>query len=163
KVQADGLAWLRRDAGATLLVRGPAELALRSASIDLKLGRVFIDTPSGVTAVLATPSGPLYLSQVRASIDVRSDGSTEAYVLARRRAARPAQARESRRRAGGPGAARAHMGRLDGRARDHGSRRRAFALRRRDRRRAQGRRAGLPAVPARDSAARRARHRRAGL
>jgi Ca-activated chloride channel family protein len=82
KVAAEGLAWLRRDGGATLLVRGPASLTVRSDVIEVAEGRVFVDTPTGPTTDLATPSGPLHLAHVRASIDVRKDGATEAYVLA---------------------------------------------------------------------------------
>ncbi len=81
KVDAGGLAWIRRDGGATLLVRGPARLTVREGVIDLAEGRVFVDTPAGVVAELTTPNGPLHLSQVRASIEV-SASSTEAYVLA---------------------------------------------------------------------------------
>ncbi len=82
KVAAEGLAWLRRDGGATLLVRGPASLTVRSEVVEVTEGRVFVDTPVGPTTELTTPSGPLHLSHVRASIDVRKDGATEAYVLA---------------------------------------------------------------------------------
>jgi Ca-activated chloride channel family protein len=81
KVAAGGLAWIRRDGGATLLVCGPAQLTVREGVIDLVEGRVFVDTPAGVVAELTTPSGPLHLAQVRASIEVAA-GSTEAYVLA---------------------------------------------------------------------------------
>ncbi|MFO0758459.1 MAG: VIT domain-containing protein [Byssovorax sp.] len=80
-VAEGGLGWLRRDGGATLLVRGPAKLTVRKDVIELGEGRVFVDTPPGVVAELATPSGPLHLSQVRASVEV-SAGATEAYVLA---------------------------------------------------------------------------------
>ncbi|WP_170319925.1 VIT domain-containing protein [Polyangium spumosum] len=83
RVQEDGLAWLRRDGGATLLVRGPAELALHADVITIKHGRVFVDTPATITTELETPTGPLHLAQVRASIDVaRKDGATDVYVLA---------------------------------------------------------------------------------
>ncbi|NUQ77115.1 MAG: hypothetical protein HUU21_26570 [Polyangiaceae bacterium] len=83
-VAEEGLAWLRRDAGATLLIRGPARLTVRSDAIELTEGRVFVDTPPDVTAELITPSGPLELSHVRASIDVRNktNDATEVYVLA---------------------------------------------------------------------------------
>ncbi|MDI1448666.1 VIT domain-containing protein [Polyangium sp. 6x1] len=83
RVQQAGLAWLRRDGGATLLVRGPAELVLHADVIDIKHGRVFVDTPATITTELATPTGPLHLAQVRASIDVaQKDGATDVYVLA---------------------------------------------------------------------------------
>ncbi len=80
RVQEGGLAWLRRDGGATLLVRGPAALTLYSDSIDVEAGRVFVDTPSGPATELSTPLGKLQLARVRASIDVGKD-ATEAYVL----------------------------------------------------------------------------------
>lgn len=81
KIEAEGLAWLRRDGGATLLVRGPAELTLRAEAMEIGKGRVFVDTPAGITAELVTPAGPLHLAHVRASIDV-GDAATEVYVLA---------------------------------------------------------------------------------
>lgn len=82
KVGNEGLAWIRRDGGATLLVRGPAELVMHEDTLELKQGRVFVDTESARTTELETKNGPLHLSRVRASIDVKADGSTEAYVLA---------------------------------------------------------------------------------
>jgi Ca-activated chloride channel family protein len=81
-VETGGLAWLRRDAGITLLVRGPADLRLGRGAIELERGRVFVDTPAGTTAELTTPNGPLHLAHVRASLDVGEGGSTSAYVLA---------------------------------------------------------------------------------
>ncbi|EYF07016.1 VIT domain-containing protein [Chondromyces apiculatus] len=93
-VADEGLAWLRRDGGATLLVRGPADLTLRADGVTLDKGRAFIDTPAGTVERIVTPSGPLQLAHVRASIDVgqvsASGGSpggkqadaTEIYVLA---------------------------------------------------------------------------------
>ncbi|MEP7125071.1 MAG: VIT domain-containing protein, partial [Byssovorax sp.] len=81
-VAAGGLGWLRRDGGATLLVRGPAKLVLRAETIELTQGRVFVDTPEGGTTSLETPGGSLHLAHVRASIDAGGDGATEAYVLA---------------------------------------------------------------------------------
>ena len=82
-VAPEGLAWLRRDGGATLLVHGPAQITLRSGGIDVTEGRLFIDTPAGLTAELTTPNGPLHLAHVRASLDVSAaKGTTEAYVLA---------------------------------------------------------------------------------
>src|SRR5580692_323999 len=56
-LRAGGLAWLRRDAGATLLVRGPASLVLHPDATDLAEGRVFIDTPPAGTTTLSTPAG----------------------------------------------------------------------------------------------------------
>jgi len=83
QVKQDGLAWLRRDGGATLLVRGPAKLVVRAEVIDIHEGRVFVDTPASITTELGTPTGPLHLAHVRASIDVPKAGdSTDVYVLA---------------------------------------------------------------------------------
>ncbi|MFO0757018.1 MAG: VIT domain-containing protein [Byssovorax sp.] len=76
-----GLGWLRRDGGATLLVRGPAKLRLRGESIELDEGRAFVDTREPGTTALDTPAGRLLLTQVRASIDAHAQGPTEAYVL----------------------------------------------------------------------------------
>jgi len=81
-VQESGLAWLRRDGGATLLIRGPAKLVLRSDVVEIQSGRVFVDTPASITTELVTPSGPLHLAHVRASIDVASNGNSDVYVLA---------------------------------------------------------------------------------
>lgn len=81
KVQAGGLAWLRRDAGATLLLRGPAELVLRADGLKLESGRIFVDSPAGRATEIETPSGKLQLAKVRASLDVSASGATEAYVL----------------------------------------------------------------------------------
>jgi Ca-activated chloride channel family protein len=80
-VGASGLAWLRRDAGALWLMRGPAEVLLRQGDATLKQGRVFIDGADGATVVLDTPRGKLELSDTRASVEVRPDGSVEVYVL----------------------------------------------------------------------------------
>lgn len=83
QVKPDGLAWLRRDGGATLLVRGPAKLVVRAEVIDIQEGRVFVDTPASLTTELSTPTGPLHLAHVRASIDVPKAGdATDVYVLA---------------------------------------------------------------------------------
>jgi tetratricopeptide (TPR) repeat protein len=81
RVDAGGLAWLRRDGGATLLVRGPARLTLRARSISVDEGRVFVDTPPGSASELVTPSGKLTLAAVRASLTVPAQGATKAYVL----------------------------------------------------------------------------------
>ncbi|HYQ15295.1 MAG TPA: VIT domain-containing protein, partial [Polyangiaceae bacterium] len=82
RIEAGGLAWLRRDGGATLLVRGPARLTLRAHSLSVDEGRLFIDTPPGSTNELTTPSGKLTLAAVRASLSVPAQGATKAYVLA---------------------------------------------------------------------------------
>lgn len=81
-VGAEGVAWIRRDAGATFLVRGPARLTLRPRTLEVAEGKLFVDT-EGLRAVeIDTPNGPITLSRVRASVDVTPDGTTSAYVLA---------------------------------------------------------------------------------
>ncbi len=83
KIRLDegALAWLRRDGGATLLVRGPARLTLRARSLAIEEGRVFVDTPPGSSSELATRAGTLALAAVRASVTVPAQGDPTAYVL----------------------------------------------------------------------------------
>lgn len=81
RIQPGGLAWLRRDGGATFLVRGPAALTMRARSLTIDEGRVFVDTPPGSSSELTTPSGKLTLAAVRASLNVPHDGASKAYVL----------------------------------------------------------------------------------
>lgn len=80
EVAAGGLAWLRRDGGATLLVQGPAKLRLRPEVLEVERGRVFADTPTGTLAEVATPQGSIVLAGVRSSVEVGEDES-EVYVL----------------------------------------------------------------------------------
>lgn len=81
RLEAGGLGWLRRDGGATLLVRGPARLILRARAISVEEGRVFVDTPKGSTNELLTPAGKLSLAAVRASLTVNPQAATKVYVL----------------------------------------------------------------------------------
>ncbi len=80
RIEDGGLAWLRRDGGSTLLARGPAKLTLKKDTLDIQEGRVFAESPQGIVTALGTPAGALYLSDVRASVDVK-DGRAEVYVL----------------------------------------------------------------------------------
>lgn len=80
-VGAEGVAWIRRDAGATFLVRGPAKLTLKPGTLEVAEGKLFVDTPGKRPVEIETPSGPVTLSRVRASIDVAASGATSAYVL----------------------------------------------------------------------------------
>ena len=93
RIDANGLAWLRRDGGATLLVRGPAALTLRAKSVQVDAGRLFLDSPADTSTELETPRGALSLTQVRTSIDVLADGSVHAYVLTGEARASGARAR----------------------------------------------------------------------
>jgi tetratricopeptide (TPR) repeat protein len=79
RLEPDALAWLRRDGGATLLVRGPAKLRLFAQSMSIESGRLFVDAPGPM--LLETPAGALRLSKVRTSIEIGGDGSASAYVL----------------------------------------------------------------------------------
>jgi tetratricopeptide (TPR) repeat protein len=81
QIRAGGLAWLRRDGGATLLVAGPADLVLRAQTIDVTHGKVFVDTPPDSATELATPRGLLHLVAVRASLEISREGALDVYVL----------------------------------------------------------------------------------
>jgi len=78
---AGGLAWLRRDAGAVLLVAGPAKLVLHRSSVEITEGRAFVDTNDGPPALLDTPHGHVELSDARASVEVHAGGAADVYVL----------------------------------------------------------------------------------
>jgi tetratricopeptide (TPR) repeat protein len=78
RLEPGALAWLRRDGGAMLLVRGPAKLRLFAQSVSIESGRVFVDAPGPM--LLETPAGALQLSKVRTSIEIM-DGGASAYVL----------------------------------------------------------------------------------
>jgi tetratricopeptide (TPR) repeat protein len=80
-VGASGLVWIRRDAGALWLVRGPAELVVNAKDVKLVSGRAFIDCEGGPPVLVQTPSGALELSDARASVEVLTDKSVEVYVL----------------------------------------------------------------------------------
>jgi tetratricopeptide (TPR) repeat protein len=93
RIENGGLAWLRRDGGATLLVRGPAALTLRAKSVQVDSGRLFLDSPPDTSTELETPRGALSLTEVRTSVDVLADGSVRAYVLSGEARAAGARAR----------------------------------------------------------------------
>src|SRR5450755_951809 len=93
RIDDEGLAWLRRDAGATLLVRGPAVLTLRAKSVEVSSGRLFLDSPADTSTELETPRGTLSLTRVRTSVDVLTDGTVRAYVLSGEARIRDARAR----------------------------------------------------------------------
>lgn len=80
RVADGGLAWLRRDGGTTLLVRGPGKIVLDDGVLRVDGGRVFAETPAGQTETILVPDGSLVLSAVRASVEI-TEGKTEAYVL----------------------------------------------------------------------------------
>jgi Ca-activated chloride channel family protein len=81
KLSAGGLAWLRRDAGAILLVAGPAQLTFHHGSIAMTQGKAFVDTNDGPPTVLDTPHGRVELSDARASAEIHPDGTADVYVL----------------------------------------------------------------------------------
>ncbi len=81
EVAAGGLAWLRRDAGATLLVAGPARVVALRDAIEVGSGKVFVDAPGAEPTRLRTKAGPIELSRVRASVEVDASGEARIYVL----------------------------------------------------------------------------------
>jgi Ca-activated chloride channel family protein len=76
-----GLAWLRRDAGAIILVSGPARLVLHRTSLAIAEGRAFVDTNGGPPMRVEGPHGSIELSDARASIDAKAAGTADVYVL----------------------------------------------------------------------------------
>lgn len=75
-----GLAWMRRDGGATWLFSGPCEFVLEAASTRLSHGRAFVDGEVGEPVAVETPRGRIELADARASVEVKR-GSVSAYVL----------------------------------------------------------------------------------
>jgi tetratricopeptide (TPR) repeat protein len=75
-----GLAWMRRDGGATFLFAGPGELVLETSATRLSHGRAFVDGEVGEPVAVETPRGRLELADARASVDVKG-GAVSAYVL----------------------------------------------------------------------------------
>ena len=80
-VPAGGLAWMRRDGGATWLVAGPAEFTLKRSRVELGRGRVFVDSELGEPVAIATARGALELSEARASVEIDERGDVSVYVL----------------------------------------------------------------------------------
>ena len=78
---AGGLVWIRRDGGAVWLVEGPARLTLKSGSLSIAEGHAFVDGEGGPPVEVESPRGPIELSDARASVLVRADGTEEVYVL----------------------------------------------------------------------------------
>ena len=76
-LDAHGLAWLRRDGGATLLIAGPAKLTLRTGELIVDEGKLFVDALTDTSADLITPKGPLHLSGVRGEPGLRRRGCRE--------------------------------------------------------------------------------------
>ena len=80
-LKAGAITWMRRDGGAVWLVEGPAQLTLRDASVTLTQGRAFVDGEGGPPVEIDSRRGPIELSDARASVEVRADGTEEVYVL----------------------------------------------------------------------------------
>jgi len=79
EVPEGGLAWMRRDGGATWLISGPAKLVVKSDAVELRAGRAFVDGEQGEPVSVVTPKGRLELSDARASVEVGKQ--VTAYVL----------------------------------------------------------------------------------
>lgn len=80
EVPVGGLAWMRRDGGATWLISGPASLAVRGEAIELSRGRAFVDSEQGEPVSVITPRGKVELADARASLEV-TEASASVYVL----------------------------------------------------------------------------------
>lgn len=80
-IEEGGLAWVRRDGGAKLLVAGPAFLEMQRDAVSVTKGKVFVDTPPGIITDIETKRGVLHLSHVRASLQAAEDGGVDTYVL----------------------------------------------------------------------------------
>jgi Ca-activated chloride channel family protein len=80
EVPAGGLAWMRRDGGATWLVSGPASLVVREEAFELARGRAFVDSEQGEPVSVVTPRGNVELADARASLEV-TDAVASVYVL----------------------------------------------------------------------------------
>lgn len=78
-VPEGGLAWMRRDGGATWLISGPAQLVVKGNAVELRAGRAFVDGEQGEPVSVVTPKGTLELSDARASVEVGTQ--VTAYVL----------------------------------------------------------------------------------
>ncbi len=80
EVPAGGLAWMRRDGGATWLISGPASLVVRGETMELSRGRAFVDSELGEPVSVLTPRGKVELADARASLEV-TEKSASVYVL----------------------------------------------------------------------------------
>ena len=80
-VPVGGLAWMRRDGGATWLISGPAKFDVHVAAVEMMEGRAFVDSETGDPVSVRTPHGSLELSDARVSLEVGKGEVTTAYVL----------------------------------------------------------------------------------
>lgn len=81
-IAPNAIAWLRADSGTTMLLKGPARITFGASTLTLSQGKLFIDSSSDDTATtVTTPSGPLHLAHVKASLEVLPEKPTEVYVL----------------------------------------------------------------------------------
>ena len=74
------LAWVRRDGGAQILVRGPASLTMAEGELSMSEGTVFVSVPDGIAETLEVAGVSLSLASVKASLSSRG-GETEVTVL----------------------------------------------------------------------------------
>ena len=74
------LAWVRRDGGAQILVRGPASLIMAEGELSMSEGTVFVSVPDGIAETLEVAGVSLSLASVKASLSSRG-GETEVTVL----------------------------------------------------------------------------------
>jgi Ca-activated chloride channel family protein len=79
-LEPSALAWVRRDGGAQLLVRGPASLTMTEGELSIVEGTVFVAVPEGIAENLEVAGVSLTLASVKASLSSRG-GETEVTVL----------------------------------------------------------------------------------
>lgn len=80
-LEADALAYLRNDRGATWLIAGPTDAVVHQHQLDLTRGKIFVDSQGGPSVTLGTSAGPLEIAGGRSSITAEAGGAVEAYVL----------------------------------------------------------------------------------
>lgn len=81
KLEAGSLAWVRRDGGARVLLKGPGTLTLDGGLLSIADGKMFVEVPEGISETVRVGGLDLTLASVKASIET-SAAKTEAYVLA---------------------------------------------------------------------------------
>ncbi len=80
-LEADSLAFMRDDRGATWLLSGPAQATVKRGALELGSGKAFVDTQGGPAVSLATANGTVEIAEGRSSVAVAPTGEVEAYVL----------------------------------------------------------------------------------
>jgi tetratricopeptide (TPR) repeat protein len=80
-LEAESLASMRDDHGATWLLAGPAQAKVTKTAVQLMAGKAFVDTQGGPAVSLGTPGGTVEVSEGRSSVTAGTNRAVEAYVL----------------------------------------------------------------------------------